>query len=83
MKEKNFCVLSYASNKIGVLSYALNKGLPAWIVELIENYLFLKNQVTPEGAISLNVLCDQQLSIARYYNVVSKFFLLTIILSNN
>ena len=30
------------------------------------NYLFLKNYVTSEGAISHNVLYYQQLSIARY-----------------
>ena len=32
----------------------------------VTNYLFLKNFVTSEGAVSHNVLYFQQLSIARY-----------------
>ena len=32
----------------------------------VRNYLFLKNYVTSEGAVSHNVLCYQQLSIAWY-----------------
>ena len=32
----------------------------------VRNYLFLKNYVTSEGAVSHNVLYYQQLSIARY-----------------
>ena len=33
---------------------------------LVENYFFLKNYVTSEGAVSHNVLYYQQLSIACY-----------------
>ena len=33
---------------------------------LVENYVFLKNYVTSEGAVSHNVLYYQQLSIACY-----------------
>ena len=33
---------------------------------LVENYFFLENYVTSEGAVSHNVLYYQQLSIARY-----------------
>ena len=32
----------------------------------MENYLFLENYVTSEGAVPPNVLHHQQLSIARY-----------------
>ena len=32
----------------------------------MENYFFLENYVTSEGAVSYNVLYYQQLSIARY-----------------
>ena len=32
----------------------------------VENYFFLENYVTSEGAVSHNVLYYQQLSIARY-----------------
>ena len=32
----------------------------------VKNYFFLKNYVTSEGAVSLNVLYYQQLSIAHY-----------------
>ena len=33
---------------------------------LVENYFFLKNYITSEGAVSHNVLYYQQLSITRY-----------------
>ena len=46
----------------------------------MENYLFLKNYVTSEGAVSHNVLNHQQLSIACYQ--VSFYAMTTIILSN-
>ena len=42
----------------------LIKGFIAFIFEW--EYLFLKNYVTSEGAVSHNVLYYQQLSIARY-----------------
>ena len=32
----------------------------------MENYFFLEKYVSSEGAVSLNVLCYHQLSIARY-----------------
>ena len=37
----------------------------AWSL-LVRNYLFLKNQVTSEGAVADNVLYYQQLSIAHF-----------------
>ena len=40
-------------------------GLKSFII-WVRNYLFLKNYVTSEGAVSHNVLYYQQLSIARY-----------------
>ena len=45
-----------------------NKRLQAEVfyVYWVRNYLFLKNYVTSEGAVSHNVLYYQQLSIARY-----------------
>ena len=51
----------------------------AQIIILVRNYLFLKNNVTSEGAVSHNVLYYQQLSVARYQ---VSFFMLKIILSN-
>ena len=45
----------------------------------MRNYIFLKNYVTSEGAVSYNVWYYQQLSIARYQVLV---FMLTIMLSN-
>ena len=33
---------------------------------LVENYFFLENCITSEGAVSHNVLYSEQLSIARY-----------------
>ena len=44
----------------------------------MENYFFLKNYVTSEGAISHNVLYRQQLPITGYQG-----FMLIIILSNS
>ena len=35
-------------------------------IKLVENYFFLKNYVTLEGAVSHNVLYHQPLPIARY-----------------
>ena len=35
---------------------------------LVENYLFLENSVSSEGAVSHNILYDQQLSISFYAN---------------
>ena len=35
-------------------------------LKFVENYFFLKNDVTTEGAVSNNVLYYQQLYIARY-----------------
>ena len=49
----------------------------------MENYLFLENYVTSEGAVSNNILYYQQLSITHLLNLPSKFFMLKIILSNN
>ena len=42
----------------------------------VKNYLFLKDDVTSEGAVSHNVLFYQQLSIARYQvsSDVNNFF---------
>ena len=34
-------------------------------IKLVENYFFLENYVTSEGALSHNVLYDQPLSITR------------------
>ena len=47
-------------------------------IVLVESYIFLKNYVTSEGAVSHNVLYYQQLSIA----CLQVSFMLTIILSN-
>ena len=35
-------------------------------IKFVENYFFLENYFTSEGAVSHNVLCYQQLSITRY-----------------
>ena len=41
-------------------------------IKLVENYFFLKNYVTLEGAVSHNVLYYQQLSIVSFYS--KKYF---------
>ena len=48
---------------------------------LVRNYLYLKNYVTSEGAISHTILNFRQLFIARY-QIHEVSFKLTIILSN-
>ena len=63
MKEKKLCVfrclISKPQNQI-MWSRNLIQIL------FVQNYFFLKNHITSEGAVSHNVLYYQQLSIARY-----------------
>ena len=61
MKEKtpllhNFVCFQMHNKRLQLKSFII------WV----RNYLFLKNYVTSEGAVSHNVLYYQQLSIARY-----------------
>ena len=52
-------VLSDACKDLKILFWGLK-------IKFVENYFFLKNYVTSEGAVSHNVLYYQQLSIAHY-----------------
>ena len=65
MKTKNILV-----TRSCVLSDAWFRDLKNWFwgleIKFVENFFFLKNYITSEGAVSHNVLYYQQLPITRY-----------------
>ena len=64
MKEKT--PLSHEVVCFQMLDFETSNSESEVEIKLVENYFFLKNYVTSEGAVSHNVLCCQQLTITRY-----------------
>ena len=73
---------AYRKNRIACESVSTGKwGIWGLKIKFVENYFFLENYVTSEGAVSHNVLyyMYQQLSVARYR---VRFYAIIIVLSN-
>ena len=62
MKEKTPLLHKFVCFQMPIKGFRVWSLLNIWV----RNYLFLKNYITSEGAVSHNVLYYQQLSIARY-----------------